>query len=764
MKIGLTILLVFILLFCVGCSLFNMGVHKSPELFGQIIIPKDLNINYDALYWEIEYYCQGEKNIGFLKGSKTNSCGNRSYKIKLNEDGTFKLPSATFISSLSSVYVNFQANLYIKGQASPLFNSKGDLSTRYASASDPSNSLVLTLLKKKYEVNISEQSITTIFNHLSEIKLETNQDTKIKFNYSCGYFYKYFEVTLKDLLKNKTIGFDDFIAVPLGDETFTEEFSIDLATPSQSKGVQNEKILSHIKHVTPKDLSIPMVVSLDNTIIMNELLSLLDQKFSSVKLVNALQKDDLNEMKKLLELGADPDYINDSNYNNERSSLIYKAVEKQNYDMVKLLLDAGADVMNGGIGIAFDKYKFLTDLRIERSEEFKKAEKIIDLMFLHMHKTKRSLPETHILCDVLEIGRLVWAKKLVDTGVSVNDFSPLRIAAEQGYLGMVQYLVKNGAITEPIDGKPSPIYLASKNGHYDIVKFLLDLNNDKLSINIALHGIIERGDLKFLEYLMSKKPDIEFSYPVCKPLKRAVETKNIQIVKLLIAAGADVAGSGALALSVEKKDRKLFQYLITKEGADAYQKSIAMNAAIDAGDIEFVKDLIKLGVPVNKDQDPISHAINGMKPNILRLLVENGADINKFTISSDKLNYVHLMVLRENIEGLQMVIDNGANVKLSTLSGETPLHLAAEKNFDEAISLLIKNGADINAKTDSGLTPLHIAAKDNNFSAVKQLVEMGANLSIVNWKFDKPVHFAHGKVKDYLLLKMGKIDNKHKKQ
>ena len=42
--------------------------------------------------------------------------------------------------------------------------------------------------------------------------------------------------------------------------------------------------------------------------------------------------------------------------------------------------------------------------------------------------------------------------------------------------------------------------------------------------------------------------------------------------------------------------------------------------------------------------------------------------------------------------------------------GNTPLHIAAEKNYVGAVSLLLTKGADCNHKNNLGRTPLHLAS------------------------------------------------------
>lgn len=59
-----------------------------------------------------------------------------------------------------------------------------------------------------------------------------------------------------------------------------------------------------------------------------------------------------------------------------------------------------------------------------------------------------------------------------------------------------------------------------------------------------------------------------------------------------------------------------------------------------------------------------------------------------------------------NLEIVNLLIKNNANVNIKDSNGKTPLMLAAEYNFNEIVDLLLKNKADVNAKANNGFTPL----------------------------------------------------------
>ncbi|QCB62657.1 hypothetical protein EJB00_03440 [Wolbachia endosymbiont of Drosophila mauritiana] len=77
-----------------------------------------------------------------------------------------------------------------------------------------------------------------------------------------------------------------------------------------------------------------------------------------------------------------------------------------------------------------------------------------------------------------QLGHLEIVKLLKEKHASVlgnASFTPLHLAAEGGYLDVVEYLVKEGAILDVKDyRKNTPLHLAAKNNHLDVVKYLVE--------------------------------------------------------------------------------------------------------------------------------------------------------------------------------------------------------------------------------------------------------------------------------------------------
>ena len=79
-------------------------------------------------------------------------------------------------------------------------------------------------------------------------------------------------------------------------------------------------------------------------------------------------------------------------------------------------------------------------------------------------------------------------------------------------------------------------------------------------------------------------------------------------------------------------------------------------------------------------------------------------------------------------------LDFPADVTLSVSTrdefGNTPLHIAARMGEIDHVELLIANGANVDAIGEDGATPLHDAAGYGRVAVVKALLAAGANTAV----------------------------------
>jgi ankyrin repeat protein len=74
---------------------------------------------------------------------------------------------------------------------------------------------------------------------------------------------------------------------------------------------------------------------------------------------------------------------------------------------------------------------------------------------------------------------------------------------------------------------------------------------------------------------------------------------------------------------------------------------------------------------------------------------------------------IHEAAVNGDVELLEILIANGADVDVRDVNGYTPLHLAIHEGNTEVAKVLINNGADVNARTigdnGNGLSPLYLS-------------------------------------------------------
>jgi ankyrin repeat protein len=118
-------------------------------------------------------------------------------------------------------------------------------------------------------------------------------------------------------------------------------------------------------------------------------------------------------------------------------------------------------------------------------------------------------------------------------------------------------------------------------------------------------------------------------------------------------------------------------------------------------------------------------ACNGY-PEIMRLLLDRGADINA---SSSSATALHCAAVG-NVERVQLLLDRGADINATVSNGVTPLMRALNGSTPAQIAsalFLIERGADTNAMANDGTTPLRSAAQMGQSEVVRALLAKGAD-------------------------------------
>jgi serine/threonine protein kinase/ankyrin repeat protein len=85
---------------------------------------------------------------------------------------------------------------------------------------------------------------------------------------------------------------------------------------------------------------------------------------------------------------------------------------------------------------------------------------------------------------------------------------------------------------------------------------------------------------------------------------------------------------------------------------------------------------------------------------------------------------------RGDVEGVEILLDNGIGINSQGPGGTTALIEAVDAARSEVIQLLLDRGANVNAANSRGVTPILIAASQGNFEIAGALLDRGANPNV----------------------------------
>ena len=418
------------------------------------------------------------------------------------------------------------------------------------------------------------------------------------------------------------------------------------------------------------------------------------------------------------------------------------ATISRDVDMVRILLKAGAEVDAG-------------DYRYWLSEPYKTA------------------LTTAISGNQIELVRI-----LLEAGAHIQPFE-LRHSQLNSTQELHQLLVESSEIDD-ISICRQGILQAANGGTRDLLRYLARNVEDVKTIheeklNSASMDVTNAGARSFLQYLAE---DVEEVHPRVKErldsalekaaldgdeiavlslleigvdpddsltLGSAVASGNINIVKILLSAGADLKSSDVLHVTTsdeyEKEKYEIFKLLL-EEGLDVKpDEARILIEALSNDNLKMVQLLISLGVDVNKlytDERTCNTALQLAVWNentaCVRALLDAGADVDAPGNSIDEYE-----AGRINTNFMQKILKTGAyfDPPEREFEGLTALQAAAETENVEIVRILLDVGADVNAPaTDfNGFTALQAAAGIGNTEIVRILLDVGADVNAAGSEF-----------------------------
>lgn len=331
------------------------------------------------------------------------------------------------------------------------------------------------------------------------------------------------------------------------------------------------------------------------------------------------------------------------------------------------------------------------------------------------------------------------------------------------------------------------------NNLINFLKNEIENENYQEILSIALEYTINQNWLEGIQYLLSLDINVDFQYSddELTPLGMAVNAGNIDIIKLLLEAGASPDGRGLccpLLDAVESKNMSIIKLLI-EAGANVNLQNESEDTplllSIKRGDLDIVKYLVKKGATINTECHygsgigftPLMAAAKFGNIEIVKFLVQSGASVNvqcyeqkitalymaatqghqevfKYLLPLTSCREQYRAAIQELPNGIirkqrredkltadfisaaakgdsrnvKKAIESGVNIDAFGDCGKTALHKASERGHVDIIYLLAKAGASVEKKSEEGIqTPLEMAVESRQFGAVKALIELGAN-------------------------------------
>jgi ankyrin repeat protein len=174
---------------------------------------------------------------------------------------------------------------------------------------------------------------------------------------------------------------------------------------------------------------------------------------------------------------------------------------------------------------------------------------------------------------------------------------------------------------------------------------------------------------------------------------------------------------------------ELINYQIGNNDSNLLQQAILLHKS------DIVKLLVEKGADVNmisRDRRPLGYASFSDDFECTKLLIENGANINGKDINGKTaLMYALSKGQFVNEEIIHYLLNNGANIEQKDDFGWTALFYSIEFGDPyKIIELLLKNNAILTVVSKIGNTPLQIACKRRNLEIVKLLFDYGAKITI----------------------------------
>eukprot|EP00833_Pecoramyces_ruminatium_P017168 jgi/Orpsp1_1/1191200/evm.model.d7180000084087.1 len=331
-------------------------------------------------------------------------------------------------------------------------------------------------------------------------------------------------------------------------------------------------------------------------------------------------------------------YLIENGLNANQTPLLFEAIKNNNMDLIKYFVESGAncnECLDAIRDLHPDNFYSIISYLIDHGLDVNKSNDngetvLIFAINQYNNKAIDKIMESNVIIDdikidnnydifekIIKLNRKELMKIIINNNFHLNDTEclPLSIAIKYSDNDTVNYLVEHGALINTknnirsIRNQKTPLYYAIEKGDVNLVKYLIDHGANIVDLNCCV-------DL----YLF----------------KKVIQSGNAYLFNL-IKNGIYNTKYECLIYAIKYKFNIAITHLVEKRHFNVNEKDefnrTALYFSILNGDENITRYLVNHGADINTymkhSGTPLNNAIIYKYDKIAKLLIDEGADLNK---------------------------------------------------------------------------------------------------------------------------------------